>query len=85
MKAIWIEILLALAIIAIPISWILRIKYGHSWLSWEYRTVESWGIDATIYTGIKVLFLVAFMIIIFIRERRKKHSSEKSFYVLPDD
>ncbi|MCX6997242.1 MAG: hypothetical protein NTV49_09170 [Kiritimatiellaeota bacterium] len=83
MKTIWVEILLVLAIILIPVSFALRVIYGRRWLEWENGLVESWGINSGAYTFVKMgvlLFLGGYWVW---RERRRRQKRNASAYELP--
>ncbi|MCG2681134.1 MAG: hypothetical protein L6455_14390 [Kiritimatiellae bacterium] len=58
MKTIWVEILVIIAIVLYPVSWVLRIIYGRQWLAWEYDFIESWGINQLAYFLTKTGLLI---------------------------
>ena len=83
MKMIWVEIVLILATILIPVSIALRVIYGSRWLAWENSFIESCGIDAMAYTFAKVsvlLFLGGYWVW---RERERRRRRSKADYELP--
>ncbi len=83
MKTIWVEILVISAIILIPVSFALRVIYGKRWLEWENNLVESWGMNAGVYTLVKMgvlIFLGGYWVW---RERRKRQKRDALTYELP--
>ncbi len=72
MKGIWVEILLIIAIIVVPVTYIVKLIYGRQWLAWEYRLIESWGINPVVYDMIKIVILIGFAGYFFIRRIRKR-------------
>jgi len=71
MKAIWIEFLVVLGIVIVPLTFILRILYGRQWLEREYKLIESWGINQGVYDTIKIAIFIGVIIFLFIHERNK--------------
>jgi hypothetical protein len=68
MKTTWVEILVISAIVPILA---LRIIYGRQWLAWEYRLIESYGINLFVYDMIKTAVLVSIGAYYLMRSRRK--------------
>jgi len=83
MNTSWVEILVIIAIIMYPVSWILRIIYGRQWLAWEYNLVESWGINQLAYFIAKTGLLIGIAFFLLIRQKRKQKKDVSRFYVLP--
>jgi len=83
MKTSWVEILVIIAIIMYPVSWVLRIIYGRQWLAWEYNLIESWGINQIAYFFAKTGFLIGIASFFLIRQKRKQKKDVSRFYVLP--
>jgi uncharacterized membrane protein YbhN (UPF0104 family) len=83
MKTIWVEILVISAIILIPVSFALRLIYGRRWLEWENNLVESWGVNAAVYTLAKIVILVCFAGWWVWREQKKRQRRNSLTYELP--
>jgi len=83
MKMIWVEILVVIAIILYPVSWVLRIIYGRQWLAWEYNLIESWGINQFAYFLTKTGLLIGIASYFLIRQKRKQKKDASRFYELP--
>jgi hypothetical protein len=83
MKTTRVEILVIIAIVGYPVSWVLRITYGRQWLAWEYNLIESWGINQLAYFLAKTGLLIGIASFFLIRQKRKQTKDASRFYELP--
>ncbi len=83
MKTSWVEVLIIVAIILIPASFVLRIIYGTQLLEWEYSLIESWGINRLAYDVTKAVGFMGFLIYLFVRRKRRRKKENAGYYELP--
>lgn len=83
MKTSWVNVLIIVAIILVPASFVLRAIYGAQLLEWEYKLIESWGINRLAYSVIKVVGFMGFLIYLFVRQKRRRKRENASYYELP--
>jgi flagellar biogenesis protein FliO len=69
----WVELLMVVAILLLVASFIVRLRYGHAWLTAEYSFIQSLGIRRDIYDISKIaVLLVAFVAYTVYRIRRDR-------------
>lgn len=81
MKALLTEILLVAATVCIPISFLLKFRYGKEWRTWEYGLIESWGINCFFYDLAKTALMIAVLVYVFVRRKRKLKKNNETPYI----
>jgi len=55
---VWVELIVVVAILLMVASLVVRLRYGHTWLTAEYSFVQSLGIRGDIYDICKIAVLL---------------------------
>ena len=66
MKIRWVEILLIISIILIPMSYAARLIYGKQWQEWEYGLIKSWGINPLVFKAVIIIIFIGYVGYFFI-------------------
>jgi hypothetical protein len=79
-----VEALLIVAVIAIPVSLVLRVIYARQMIEWENNFAESIGIPSELWRLFWGAIAVSVFVAIAVRQNKKRRKQKQAGYQLPE-